>query len=227
MNPAYGLLIFIIVILIGYVVYLQFEIADNRTIIEELRKTIRDVTASFVKKDTIETVENEIIDNNKLLDKETLKFIFDGESKVLLYMHFTREEEIAKTILSEGFLFENTLYKTTEQIRNDSTELAYKYYLRKHYGKNIIILGIAADLWKTYEAEIKKEGVKGILTEHLFVLKPPVPDEDKKLIYVLPSQFVKGFVNYETGIIVRNPSYNPYFNSPQFRKNLESYKTKV
>jgi hypothetical protein len=40
-------------------------------------------------------------------------------------------------------------------------------------------------------------------------------------MYQLSSQFIKGYVNHRTGEIVKNPGFDPWYNSPGFMKNID------
>jgi hypothetical protein len=36
--------------------------------------------------------------------------------------------------------------------------------------------------------------------------------------------FTIGYVNHRTGVIVKNPGFNPFYNSPNFLKNIDLLK---
>ena len=58
-------------------------------------------------------------------------------------------------------------------------------------------------------------------SENILTEKPPVKNENSDQVFILPTQFIKGVVNFRTGEILRNENFNPGFVSPGFSKNIE------
>jgi hypothetical protein len=146
------------------------------------------------------------IDDNRFRD-----FLFENEKMINIFIHYTREREVAEKIMHDGFFFESSLYKTTEIVTNDRTELLYKHYLRKQYGENVVVLCISKQLYSKCQEKIKKEyNAKNDYPEHLLSKPIRLVEEDVKG-FILPNQFIKGFFNYVTGETVLNSQYDPYF----------------
>lgn len=157
----------------------------------------------------------------KLMDQDILDFIFEDDKKVISFIHYTREEKVAKQIIQEGFKYIETFNNTVEQVINDKLELNYKHNIYKYYGRYIIVICISENIYNYYRDELRKNskiraGVENILSE-----QPPKMNENNDLTYTLPHQFIKGFINYETGKIEKNPNYNPNYNPTIFSDNLE------
>jgi hypothetical protein len=64
--------------------------------------------------------------------------------------------------------------------------------------------------------------VENILTERV-----PLKNENDDLIYQLSNRFVKGYINHQTGEIIRNPDYNPSYDTSAFINNLDILKSRV
>jgi hypothetical protein len=57
--------------------------------------------------------------------------------------------------------------------------------------------------------------------EQLLTEKPPFLNEDSDMIYTLHHKFIKGYFDFKTGKIIKNPDFNPSFCSGLFEKNLK------
>ncbi len=73
-----------------------------------------------------------------------------------------------------------------------------------------------------YSEEVQRAGIKSFSFENILSEKLPVKNENGDLIFRLPSQFIKGIVNHRTGDIIKNPNFNPEYNSPAFESNIQS-----
>ena len=83
---------------------------------------------------------------------------------------------------------------------------------------------ISRDIYEYYENELNKidqinKNVEQILTE-----SQPELDENKDEIYTLPKQYIKGYLNYESGEIFNNPDFKPDYDCQLFKKNLQKVK---
>jgi len=163
--------------------------------------------------------------NDKLLEENSINFILDNEKDMVLYIHYTKEEEDAKSILEDGFKFVESFYKTAIQVSKDILDITIKHNSRKYYGDFIILICISNDIVNYYSMEIEKAGIKNYTYENILTKTPPSKNENSDLLYLLPSQYIKGYINYRTGKIVKNPAFDPWFNSPAFTKNIELLKT--
>ena len=131
----------------------------------------------------------------------------------------------ARKIFDEGFMFVDSFEKTVEQIINDNVDLTYKHNVRKYYGKYIIVICISNDIYNHYDTELKQLDKHNIQVEQILTELPSCFNENKDEVFTLSKHFIKGFVNYETGVVEFNPKFKPYFNSPAFNENIERIKT--
>lgn len=161
---------------------------------------------------------------DKLLDKETTDFIFENDKELHIYMHYTLEEGSAKSIIQNGFRFADSFYKTALNITKDKLDLKIKHDSRKYYGDYLIIICISNDIVNLYTMELQKAGITSVSIENILTEVPISKNDNSDLVYQLSPKFVKGYLNYRTGEIVRNPSFDPSFNSPEFLKNIERLK---
>ncbi|MBI5011042.1 MAG: hypothetical protein HZB98_15615, partial [Bacteroidia bacterium] len=60
--------------------------------------------------------------------------------------------------------------------------------------------------------------------ENILTESAPLRNENGEPVYLLPHQFIKGYINHLTGEITKNPDYDPSFNSSVFEKNLLTIK---
>ncbi|BDX37578.1 hypothetical protein CYCD_09330 [Tenuifilaceae bacterium CYCD] len=160
------------------------------------------------------------VKTSNLFEPDIMNFIFEEEDNRLIFMHYTKEETIARKIIQEGFRYTETFYNTAEQVVNDKLDLMYKHNMYKYYGNYVVIIAIEKGLFNQYSDEIKSKGIN-IYIENVFSELPPVFNENDDKVYTLPNQFIKGYVNYEIGNVVFNSNFNPSYNSPAFKKNLE------
>jgi hypothetical protein len=205
------LLTIVIILLACYVVYLHVLLDKRNMHILRIEEGMRGLKSSWNEKifhflHSEHAVVSKQIDDNRFRD-----FLFENEKMINIYIHYTREREVAEKIMNDGFFFESSLYKTTEIITNDRTELLYKHYLRKQYGENVVVLCISKDLYKKCQEKIKKHlDSKKNFPEHLLSKPVRLVEEDMKG-FILPTQYVKGFFNYASGETVMNSKFNPNF----------------
>lgn len=220
----------IILILFAYIAFLHYQLNRKNLFIESLvekySKTEKDWSkeslADILKKVQGYTPEPQM-KQTKLFDDETQQFITENEKINNSYIHYTKDKDVAEKIIEIGFKFVDTFYKTAEPITNDRLDLIYKHYLHKHYGKFVVIISISKTIYNKYLNEISK--IKKVVNvEQILSEKSPMLNENLDEVFLLPKQYVKGYVDTETGEITRNPNFDPTFDSPMFKKNLESLK---
>jgi len=73
--------------------------------------------------------------------------------------------------------------------------------------------------------ELNKKGITGYSFENILTEEPPFRNDNSDMVYQLSSKFIKGYINYRTGEIIKNPNFDPWYNSPEFQKNIDSLKT--
>jgi hypothetical protein len=163
--------------------------------------------------------------SHKLLDDNSIKFIFENDKEIQTYSHYTKNEADAKSILQDGFRFADSFYKTALPITEDKLDLIIKHNSRKYYGEHLIIISISSDIVNFYSMELEKAGIKNYSFENVLTETPPEKNDNSDLFYQLAPQFIKGYINVRTGAIVKNPLFDPLYNSPAFMKNIELLKT--
>jgi hypothetical protein len=217
----------IILLLMGYIIYIHFRLARMNIFIESTLKKLSGIVKSLNNEELKEFVieieklhqyKSQITD--KLFDKETLDFIFENEINLNTYLHYTRDKDVAGSIIQDGFRFANSFHKTALQVLKDNLDLKIKHINKKHFGEYIIVISISRDVYNFYSLELEKAAIRNCAIENILTDVVPVKDSNSDLIFLLPHQFIKGYVNYVTGEIVRNPDFDPWYNSPEFLKNI-------
>jgi hypothetical protein len=226
-------LLILIVALIIYSIYLQIELTKKNIFIEstvrrlsliEKSRNIDEMMAFLQEIQRLSQYSSFFSD--KLLEKDTIDFIYEDIRERRIYMHYTRDEADAKSILSEGFRFADSFYKTALPVSKDQLDLKIKHNNRKFFGDYLILISISNDIVNYYSLELEKAGITGYSFENILTEVPAARNDNADHIYQLCPQFIKGYVNHKTGEIVKNPQFDPYYNSPAFQKNIEILKHK-
>ncbi|HOP03791.1 MAG TPA: hypothetical protein PL017_04380 [Tenuifilaceae bacterium] len=218
----------IILVLFAYIAFLHYQLNRKNifieTLVEKYARSEKDWSkeslAEMLKK--IQSSSPEVsVKPSKLFDEDVMKFIIGDEKKCNSFIHYTKEKEIAKKIISDGFKFVDTFYKTAEPITNDKLDLIYKHYLHKHYGNYVVIISISKQVYDKYLEEISK--IKKVVNvEQILSEKSPLLNENLDEVYLLPTQYVKGYIDAETGEITNNPNFDSNYDSLTFKKNLDA-----
>lgn len=160
-------------------------------------------------------------------DIEFHNFI-SSDSDVLKYLHNTCDEEIANSIMQDGFRFESRLDYTTDMVSgSDVVQIEYFKLIRKKYGKYTMVLHIGKNIVDKYNLLLKNTIY--FFYEVLSTVEPEL-SQDGESMFVLHPQFVKGYYDHEKKIGVINPKFNPTNDLPEFQLNLQdliSGKTKI
>jgi hypothetical protein len=225
------LIIIIISGLLGYIIYLQIQLLKKNLFIESVIKRLSGIEHSTsidemiaylqnIKKDS----RNRFFLKRQFLDDSSINFILEENRNLKIYMHYTKEENVALSILKDGFKFASSLYKTALPVSKDKLDMTIKHNSRKLFGEYIIIICISKEIVDFYSMELKKASLKNYSFENLLTETPPLQNEDSELIYLLAPQFIKGYIFRPSGEIIKNPSFDPYYNSPVFMRNIELLK---
>jgi hypothetical protein len=226
------ILIILIIALVIYSIVLQIRLTRKNIFIEstvkrlsgiEKRRSMEEMTAFL--SEIQKQAQYSSFFTDKLLDKETTDFIFDNDKELKIFIHYTLQEADAKNIIKDGFLFADSFYKTALHVTRDSLDLKIKHNSKKYYGDFLIVISISNDIVNFFSMEIKKAGITGYSYENVLTEIAPFRNENSDIVYQLSSKFVKGYLNYRTGEIVNNPGFDPWYNSPQFQKNIDLLKS--
>jgi hypothetical protein len=226
------ILLLLITALVIYSIILQIRLTQKNIFIESTVRRLSGIEKSR-NMDEMMAFLSELQKQSKyssyfsdsLLDKETMDFIFENEKDLRIFMHYTLEQTDANNIIENGFRFDDSFYKTALHVTNDKLDLKIKHHSKKFYGDYIIIICISNDIANFYSREINKTGITGYSIENILTEIPPARNDNSDMVYQLSSKFVKGYVNYRTGEIVKNPLFDPWYNSDEFQKNLDRLKS--
>lgn len=159
--------------------------------------------------------------NEKPFEDKILDFILQNVSDSKIYIHYTKEEADAKSIIENGFKFADSFYKTALPISNDKLDLIIKHDSRKFFGDYLIVICISNKILSSYSSELYKTGINDYSIENILTEIPPVRNENSDLVFLLPEQFIKGYLNHRTGEIVVNPGFDQNYDSAGFKRNIE------
>lgn len=220
-------LITIILALSAYVIYLNIQLSKKNIFIEttvqrlsgiEKNRSLEDMM-SFLQ-EIQELKQYSSIFTDKLLEESTLKFIIENGKNTKSYIHYTKNETDAHSIIQTGFQFVDSFYKTALPVSRDKLDLKVKHNSRKFFGDFIIVICISNDVANFYAYELGRAGISNYSFENILTETPPLKNDNSDLVYQLSPQFIKGFVNHRTGSIVKNPAFNPLYDSPNFLRNI-------
>lgn len=220
-----------IIALLGYILFLQIKLARKNIFIEstvkrlsgiEKSRSMDEMMAFLSELQRLAQYRSFFSDN--FLDDNKLNFIVENEKDYKTYIHYTKEEADAKSIMQDGFRFAESFYRTALPVSKDKLDLIIKHNSRKFFGEYLMIITISNDIVNFYSMELEKAGVNTFSFENVLTEAPPVQNENSDLVYQLPPQFVKGYIKYTTGEIFKNPGFDPFYNSPAFIKNISRLK---
>lgn len=216
----------LIILLLVYILILQLKLAKKNHIIESflgnLQKKEEDLLRSEYNINTESLSKKGIKD--KFLNDEIYRFLFNDTDDVKIYLHYTREKLVANEILTGGFKFVNSFYKTAELVFNDKLYLMHRHNEHKQFGEYVIVISISKKNFNHYTQELSKLQAKNIAVEQILTEIAHQTDENGEEVYTSPKQFIKGYFNYLNGAIVTNPYYNPAYLSPVFDENINKLK---
>jgi oligoribonuclease (3'-5' exoribonuclease) len=225
-------LLFLIIALVVYSVYLQVQLTRKNIFIEATVKRLSGIEKSRSMDEMMAFLEEiqklspyRSYFTSNILEKDTTEFLFENFAEMKSYMHYTKEEADAKNILADGFRFVDSFYKTALPVTRDNLDLKIKHDSRKFFGDYLIIICISNDIVNYYSMEMEKYHIKNHTFENILTELPATRNENSDITYQLSNKFIKGYVNHKTGEIVKNPEFDPWYNSPAFAKNLEALKS--
>jgi len=223
----------LIVALLIYIVFLHLQLTKKNIFIESTVKKLsgieknRSMDEMMIFLEEIQKLNQySAYFTDKVLEESSINFILKNDKEMNTYMHYTKDVDVAKSILKDGFRFANSFYKTALPVSKDRLDVVIKHNSRKFYGEYLIIICISDDIVNFYSMELQKAGIRNFSFENILTETPPVKNDNSDLVYQLSHQFIKGYINHRTGEIVKNPLFDPWYNSPSFMKNIEFLKAK-
>lgn len=217
--------------LLGYIIFLHIQLTKKNVFIEstvrrlsgiEKSRSMDEMMAFLLEIQKLNQYSQFFSD--KFLSNSTIDFLLENEKDLKIYIHYTKEESDAMNIVQNGFKFAESFYKTALPVSKDELDLVVKHNSRKFYGEYLIVICISTDIVNFYSMELEKAHIKNHYFENVLTETPPSRNDNSDLVYQLPSQFIKGFINHRTGEIFRNPRYDPWYNSPEFMENINLLK---
>jgi hypothetical protein len=196
--------------LLVYLLILRAKLSKQELFMNSLRDALHKVDPALQPDDifrflrklwTFESGEKKNLDH--IFDPSVMEFLFSAEVPSRIFLHYTREKEIAERILREGFCFSDSFHKTAEAIYNDRIDLAYKHNYRKSFGEYALVISISLQTYNNISKRINQRPSYNFLVEH--VLSKQIPDG----VFLLPNKYLKGYIDISTGEIVTNPDYAP------------------
>lgn len=225
------ILLLIIAALLAYIIWLQIQLVKKNHFIETTVKKLSLIEESRSMEEMmsfLEEIQKIAVYNSffkdKFPDENSRKFILEEEKQHKVFMHYTKDEKDAHNIIENGFLFADSFYRTALQVTGDKLDFRIKHNSRKFFGDYIVIISVAGNIINHYTEALKKAGVTSFSFENVLTEIPPVKNDNGDLIFTLPTQFIKGIINHRTGDIIKNPNFNPTYNSPAFEANIKSLK---
>jgi hypothetical protein len=217
--------------LLVYIVFLHIQLSEKNIFIETTVKKLSGIEKTRNMAEMMEFLKeidkkglHQPVAPDKFPDENTTFFILENDEKLKIYMHYTRYEADAMNILRVGFRFVNSFYKTALPVTRDKLDMIIKHNSQKHYGHYLVIISISNETVIRFSSEIETAGLRNVSFENVLTEELPLRNENSEPVYILPRQFIKGYVNHITGEITRNPNFDPYYISPAFEKNFLTMK---
>lgn len=152
-----------------------------------------------------------------------ITYVFeDKPQEITYYSHRTKDLETARQIIKEGLIFTDSFQKTTDLLINDEVHIKYWQNHRKEYGNIVVVIGISTALMKSYQHLLNTLTKKNYEVQQVLTLKDPVLVDDSDDAYTLPVQFIKGIWEVDNGLLESNKNYDPTFDSPVFKRNIDN-----
>lgn len=221
------LIVVVIVMLLGYIIYLHIQLVKKNLFIESTVRRLSGIEKIRSTEEMIKFLQEMKLTGqynsfftDRLFEEKTMGFLLENEKDSRIFMHYTKNENDARNILKEGFKFADSFYKTALPVTRDKLDLLIKHNGRKSFGDYIVVISFDRYIFNHYSALLKKNGFEDYSVENVLTEKPPFLNENSDMVYLLSNRFVKGYINHQNGEITRNQEFNSSYNSPVFEKNL-------
>jgi hypothetical protein len=146
---------------------------------------------------------------------EILASVLKSYDDCLFFLHNTKELSVVGKIMNEGFIFENQLLHSTDQVNpNQPIEITYFLFHRKEYGQYTVVLAIPKDIYRIYSdlSDSNNTGIEEVIT----TTEPYFSDNDE-LIYMVSPRHVLGYFDTITSEFIKNINWDPSFNNSAYR----------
>lgn len=207
----------IIAALLAYIGYLHVQGIKKNQRIEEIQEKLSGIE-QILSSQGLEGMISKIIAAqkvdkpkvDKVFDESIQQFIHQSQDTEISFLHYTMHHDTARSICDEGFVFQDSFHKTAEEVSKNKEDFAYRHFLQKMFGDFIVIISIDKKLYNSYLEQIKHD-YSTFNVEQIISRKVQDTQDEDSDTYLLPREFVKGFVNYKTGEIFSSPFFNPQF----------------
>jgi hypothetical protein len=221
-------LLSIIVLLSAYIIYLNIRLINRNLYIRNIIKSItgedREPDKNELRKLLAELHKFNLranIRESKILEPKTLEFILGMEQERKIYLHYTMMEADARNIISEGFRFVESFYRTALSVTSDRLDLLMKHNDKRFYGDFVIVICISTSVVEKCSHLIENAGLRNYSFENMLTETPPVKNENSDMVFLLPSKYIKGYLNHRTGDIFLNKIFNPDFVTSRIVENID------
>ena len=133
-------------------------------------------------------------------------------------------EDDARNILSEGFRFVDSFYRTAFPVSGDRLDLLMKHNDKRFYGDFVIVISISTPVVKKCSQLIEDTGLKNYSFENILTEEAPEKNENADMVFILPPEYIKGYLNHRTGDIILSTIYNPEFVTARIQENIDRLK---
>lgn len=228
------LIVISIVLMLGYIIFLHLQLAKKNIFIESALKRLSGLEKNWNAEELIQLMrEMKSVSRygafftDKLFDDKPLNFLMKDLDGTHTFIHYTKNEEDARSILKEGFRFADTFYKTALPVTSDKLDLLVKHNGRKSFGDYLVVICFSDKIFNYYSSELEKNRLTEYSVENILTEIHPFKNENSDIIYQLSNKFVKGYINHQTGDIYSNPDFNPAYDSLVFQNNLKAFKRAI
>lgn len=140
-----------------------------------------------------------------------LSVILNDYLNCTVFLHNTKEKEIADKILKDGFIFENQLPHSTDRVNpGEPIEISYFLFQRKDYGIYSIIIAIPKPVYELY---VQYSILYEIGLEEVLTITPPRLSDNDELLFTISPKHISGYFNTHTGELVNNEAYDSGYNN--------------
>jgi hypothetical protein len=219
--------LFIIAGLIGYIIFLHLQMVRKNVFIESTVRKLTGIEKDWKMDELLKFLEEikklsyySSFFNDKLFEEENLSYILGSVNDSKTFVHYTKDEADAKSIIANGFRFADSFYKTAMPVTDDKLDLIIKHNSRKYFGDYVIIICISNKIIDRYSSELESTGINNFSIENVLTETQPERNENSDVVFLLPAKFIKGFINHRTGEILSNPDFDPAYSSPKFMENV-------